>query len=350
MNKVSVVIPVYNSACFIEKTLDSVIGEGDEIIISDNASTDGTSDICLQYAAKYPEIKYIRQKENIGSGLNWHFCFNQALGEYTRLVGGHDMISRGSTQSLLEVMETNPDIAMVYPKYRVYLNPDYSSKYFETFSDGLIRDYQSDLPHVRLGRLIKEPVNIFEQALYKTDIVKKTLIEEHRVFSNPSEGCIYGYIMLEYKVAAEDRSINFRMLKYPPDVVKDVANRGWEYKKYNSYSYYIQCACELYDIARIAQLLPSTPVNFDKEILQVLLQRYRVPVWIKTSDISLENILPIVPGKEDLVHEVYALMLKYNKKIRSFYFLRRIVRGVLRRTYRLLKKIFTPIMHKLDEV
>jgi hypothetical protein len=129
-------------------------------------------------------------------------------------------------------------------------------------------------------------------------------------------------------------------------------NRAWGYKKYNPFGFYIGGICELYSIAKAAQLLHSTPANFDKEMLQVLLCRYRVPLWIKSSDISLENLPPVVSGKEDIVNEVYSAMVKYNKKLRSSpsYFLKRLVRGVLRRIYRPLKKILIPVMRKLNEV
>jgi glycosyltransferase involved in cell wall biosynthesis len=60
MIKTSLVIPVYNEIRFIERTLQSVVGEADEILVCDNASNDGTSEVCIQFSNKYSEIRYVR--------------------------------------------------------------------------------------------------------------------------------------------------------------------------------------------------------------------------------------------------------------------------------------------------
>ena len=77
MAKTSILMPVYNEVNFIRRTLESVVGEADEIIISDNCSTDGTSEICREFAEKYPEIKYFRQEKNIGSAGNFKFLYKK---------------------------------------------------------------------------------------------------------------------------------------------------------------------------------------------------------------------------------------------------------------------------------
>jgi glycosyltransferase involved in cell wall biosynthesis len=356
MIKVSVVVPVHNSARFIARTLDSVIGEGDEIIISDNASSDGTSDICLQYASKYSEIKYIRQKENIGGLANIAFCFNEAAGEYIRLVGGHDMISRGSTQSMLKLIEIDPKIAMAYSKYTLYLKDDYSvavmfSGGFHAYTDDYCKDYQSDYPHIRLRRLIiaNEDTNNYN-ALYRANLVRQALVDNHIFTDIYSELLLLGNILSKYKCVADDTSFYFRMMPHglwgrKTDVINML--HRWVPKEYHPFVFYMAGIFDLYSIVKIAQSLPLVPENFHDEMLQVILHRFQVPGNV---DMTLENLPPIVPGKEDLVYEVYAATLRYNKKMRSLYSLRRIVRGGLRRAYRLLKKIFTPIMRKLDEV
>ena len=68
--RVSIGMPVYNGARFIAETLDSILAQSFpdwELIISDNASTDHTPEICRDYAAHDHRIRYERNSQNIGA-------------------------------------------------------------------------------------------------------------------------------------------------------------------------------------------------------------------------------------------------------------------------------------------
>lgn len=78
-------MPVYNGEQFIREALDSLLAQTEtnfELIISDNASTDKTEQICLAYAAHDHRINYVRQLSNMGAAANFKFVFDQARGEY----------------------------------------------------------------------------------------------------------------------------------------------------------------------------------------------------------------------------------------------------------------------------
>lgn len=62
-------MPAFNAGRYIASALDSLLGQtysDFELIISDNASTDGTEDICRAYAARDRRIRYVRRSGNIG--------------------------------------------------------------------------------------------------------------------------------------------------------------------------------------------------------------------------------------------------------------------------------------------
>ena len=65
----SICIPTYNRAEYLAKSLDSLIVQPEfsqiEVVISDNASTDNTEEVCKHYREKYPNIVYYRNQENI---------------------------------------------------------------------------------------------------------------------------------------------------------------------------------------------------------------------------------------------------------------------------------------------
>lgn len=82
---ISIGMPVYNGEKTIEAALDCVVKQtfrDFELIISDNASTDGTEAICRKYALKDSRIRYVRQHVNIGAVKNFHFVLNEAQAKY----------------------------------------------------------------------------------------------------------------------------------------------------------------------------------------------------------------------------------------------------------------------------
>jgi len=82
---VSIGMPVFNGEKYIRDALDSLLAQtfkNFELIISDNASTDRTEQICREYTARDARIRYVRQPENIGACGNFHFVLNEAVGEY----------------------------------------------------------------------------------------------------------------------------------------------------------------------------------------------------------------------------------------------------------------------------
>ena len=58
-----------------------------ELIISDNASTDQTSDVCERYKNCDGRIRYFRKSKNEGAARNYNFTVEQARGEYFRSGG-----------------------------------------------------------------------------------------------------------------------------------------------------------------------------------------------------------------------------------------------------------------------
>jgi glycosyltransferase involved in cell wall biosynthesis len=71
IEKLTIAIPIYNEGRFLRDSIESCIGQAGRIILYDNASTDGSSEICNEYASTYSEIEHIRQKENIGAFENF---------------------------------------------------------------------------------------------------------------------------------------------------------------------------------------------------------------------------------------------------------------------------------------
>jgi glycosyltransferase involved in cell wall biosynthesis len=82
---VSIGMPVYNGERYLRETLDSILLQtfsDFELIISDNASTDGTRRICEEYMLQDNRIRYFLQPVNKGASWNFRFVLDQSRGEF----------------------------------------------------------------------------------------------------------------------------------------------------------------------------------------------------------------------------------------------------------------------------
>ena len=78
---ISIGLPVYNGANFLEETLRSIANQtftDFELIIADNASTDATASICLEFARLDPRVRYVRHPENVGAAANFNLVLELA--------------------------------------------------------------------------------------------------------------------------------------------------------------------------------------------------------------------------------------------------------------------------------
>ncbi|MCH9054975.1 glycosyltransferase [Synechococcus sp. PCC 6716] len=118
--QVSIGMPVYNGENYICEALDSLLAQtftDFELIISDNASTDNTEQICKTYAACDNRIRYIRQKENIGATNNFRFVLEQAKGDYFMWAAHDDLWSPNWLESLVNLATTNKSAAFGVANY-----------------------------------------------------------------------------------------------------------------------------------------------------------------------------------------------------------------------------------------
>lgn len=113
---VSVVIPTYNRKNMLKEAIESVLAQNYqyiELIISDNASNDGTDKLVQQYLND-ARIKYIRRQENIGPEKNGLNAYKTVTGKYFMFLCDDDyLISPTFFSHAVSIMEKNPEIALV---------------------------------------------------------------------------------------------------------------------------------------------------------------------------------------------------------------------------------------------
>lgn len=113
--RVSVALPVYNGERLLPRALDSLLAqdfEEFELIICDNASTDGTAELCLAYAAKDPRIRYVRNERNIGVFPNFNKVVELARGEYFKWAAHDDWCDPRFLGRCVQILDRRPEVAL----------------------------------------------------------------------------------------------------------------------------------------------------------------------------------------------------------------------------------------------
>jgi glycosyltransferase involved in cell wall biosynthesis len=112
--KVSICVVTYNQKNYLRECLDSLVSQETdfefEIIVGDDASTDGTSDIVKEYAKKYPElIVSVLHDRNIGAVANMIYVYRLAKGKYIAHMDGDDFAFPQKLKIQVHRLEENPD-------------------------------------------------------------------------------------------------------------------------------------------------------------------------------------------------------------------------------------------------
>jgi glycosyltransferase involved in cell wall biosynthesis len=112
---VTIGIPVYNGERYLEEAIRSVLSQtnGDlELVISDNASTDRTAEICRDYAHQDSRVRYFRNPTNLGAAPNYNIAFSHGRGRFFKWLAHDDLITPTFTDKARRVLEGRPDAVM----------------------------------------------------------------------------------------------------------------------------------------------------------------------------------------------------------------------------------------------
>jgi glycosyltransferase involved in cell wall biosynthesis len=115
--RLSVGLPVYNSSTYVAESIEALLGqtfEDFELIISDNASTDDTGEICRRYEKLDSRVRYFRQSRNVGLAPNHNFCVIKAKGELFKWGAGDDLYARDLIEKCVAALDENPQVVLAH--------------------------------------------------------------------------------------------------------------------------------------------------------------------------------------------------------------------------------------------
>jgi glycosyltransferase involved in cell wall biosynthesis len=111
--KVSVIVPIYNQASFIRETVDSVLAQDHpnvELVLSDDGSTDGTSEILRDYAEREPDrIKLVASERNTGIAGAFNRALDAHSGDFIAWLGGDDVMLPGKLTRQVATLAAHPE-------------------------------------------------------------------------------------------------------------------------------------------------------------------------------------------------------------------------------------------------
>jgi glycosyltransferase involved in cell wall biosynthesis len=216
MPLISIGLPVFNGETYLSETIDSILEQtfkDFEIIISDNASTDRTAEICNEYALKDRRIRYYRNNKNLGAAANYNLVFYLSKAKYFKWHAYDDLCAPESLEHCVKILETLTDVVLCYPKTILI---DENGKRICKYEDKL--DLRQERPHDRLANLLWN-LNLSNPifGLIRSDTLRKTRLNGPYVGSDYillMELCLLGkyYELQEYLFFRRDHEKNIRKM------------------------------------------------------------------------------------------------------------------------------------------
>ena len=111
---VTIGMPVFNGEKYIAEAIDALLQQSYQdfvLLISDNASTDATMEICREYAVSDSRVRYLRQRENIGATRNFISVLEKAESDYFMWAAYDDLWSKDWLETAVVALEGNQDAA-----------------------------------------------------------------------------------------------------------------------------------------------------------------------------------------------------------------------------------------------
>lgn len=191
---VSIIIPVYNAAPYLEAMLDSVLSQSYkdiQLILVNDGSKDNSSAICHRYAEQYPCVE-VYDRENSGVSATRNFGLERANGEFVWFMDSDDLLREGALQTAVTAQEkygadvviggmnfcfagdgkittkaVEEEYAFSVPQFAVYYNRLFYKNYISSLCNKLIR--RSVIADNRVHML--EELSMYEDYIFCMDVI-----------------------------------------------------------------------------------------------------------------------------------------------------------------------------------
>jgi glycosyltransferase involved in cell wall biosynthesis len=305
---VSIGIPVYNGERLIGQALQALLAQTYdhlELVISDNSSTDRTGEICQEYAAKDPRIKYFRNAANIGIYANYRRVVALATGDYFMWAAVDDLKPSTAIQECVRALLDNQRAVMAHGMILVRtaagLNlVEYANTVdaMESNAGARIRKFTRAIQH-----------NGMFYGLYRREALTRAILGNHlgQDYLLCLQMCLLGeiaYVKSPTMICRERKAIasSSPMYREAPLTLNHLltANRIYRRKCWTVLlrgSYYVATVGKLGGLERlaaiVAHLTEFSALYRSKLAKEILYQTFEPFAWLSTSVWSLAQRWPV---------------------------------------------------------
>jgi glycosyltransferase involved in cell wall biosynthesis len=150
---VGIGLPVRDGAKYLAEAIDSILAQtfpDFELVVSDNASSDRTPEICRAYAARDRRIRFYRQERNIGAAGNFNLVFQRSSGKYFKWAAHDDVIHPTYLARCIAALEADPDAVLCQSVLEIVDGDSGEREVYDHTAFGTDRSRQSDRLAARL--------------------------------------------------------------------------------------------------------------------------------------------------------------------------------------------------------
>jgi len=189
---------VYNGEKFLKRRLDNILTQSYNsflIIISDNASTDKTQEICKEYQKNDPRVTYVRQDKNLGGSNNFLWLINNSNTEYCVLAAVDDFWSQNFLENNIKNLQNNSDSVGSIGNVYYFDDERFSMDTFDknSYTKQHVRSTDGTYEQ-RLQKYVNFNQTSALYSIFRTNILKKSVVQ--------------------HAIVAWDTALIFRALKY----------------------------------------------------------------------------------------------------------------------------------------
>jgi glycosyltransferase involved in cell wall biosynthesis len=229
-------MPVYNGERWVAEAIGSILAQTFRdfvLVISDNASTDGTAAICERFARQDSRVRYHRNAENIGLFKNYDRVFSLCSSRYFKWAASGDVCKPEFLERCVTLLDRRPDVVLAYPRAALFDEAIESARPYE---DGL--DLQDERPSERLSKLLERiRLNNIINGVIRSDALRRTALNKAYVSSDIN---LVAELSLEGKFAEiPERLFLRRMSKATSTAMKT---------KSENQQYFAQGSSDVYDL------------------------------------------------------------------------------------------------------
>lgn len=173
-NLVSVILPVFNAAEYLEQTFEDILHQSYqiiELIVIDDGSTDNSWEIIQQYAQKDKRVRAV-QVNNGGPSKARNIGLEMVQGEFIRFIDADDRVSKDSIKTMVDKAKENYSIDLVIGNYLCI--PDHNYFKGDTFNN-------LEIERKEFAKYFLKNAKSFYYGVAWNKLYKKEIIEQHHI-------------------------------------------------------------------------------------------------------------------------------------------------------------------------